>query len=407
MPPEKQFLITKTVGSHLVNDAERAIRFGEVHLLNPPRRERRGLAEKLGIQCSTVVTGFCGSDWNLMMMGRQGLLGPKFPPGQQRLINGHEGVVWVPEQNRYAVVLIRGGDAYDPSRFEADETYFEYGCDQADGLMCFEGFFHPDMLLEIPREHLPLGAKLTRRLAHRLVFADPMACMLFQVERCEDLLVGHNWRVYAARGLDHPRAMNEAVHEGFARVVIYGLGTTGLLGAVAIKEKYPHAKIVAVGRSDPGGAKDAFLKKYWPDIRYVQTSKNPADTVARIIGELGGRPKVFIGTSGDAVEADVAFQHGLLDNNGIYASFTVGTMVRYDTMPFGFKNHLIFGAINFRRQHMEEAIAMLCRLPVDELVREYPLGNLEADPSAFYNEIYRSPTRALKSTCVWDAGRIE
>jgi len=353
------------------------------------------------------MTGFCGSDWELMQMGRQGLLGPKFPPGQQRLINGHEGVVWVGEQERYAIVLIRGGDAYDPSRFEADETYFEYGCDQADGLMCYENFYHPDMLLEIPAEHLGQGRKLTRRLANRLVFADPMACMLFQRERCEDLLIGHNWRVYAARGMGRDEAMDAAVREGFARVVIYGLGTTGLLGAIAIKLKYPHAKIVTVGRSAPGGVKDAFLSKYFTDITYVQTRPEPADTVAEIVRVLGGRPKVFVAASGNAIEAEIAFEHGLLDHNGIYASFTVGPVVRYDTMPFGFKNHLIFGAINFRRDHMEDAIRMLCELPVDELVREYPLSDLETDPVAFYDEVFRSKQRALKSTCVWDAGRIE
>ena len=92
----------KTVGSHLVNDAHRAIRFGEVNLINPPRRERRGLEEKPGIRCRTVVTGFCGSDWELMRMGLRGELGPKFPPGQQRLINGHEGVVWEPARGGHA-----------------------------------------------------------------------------------------------------------------------------------------------------------------------------------------------------------------------------------------------------------------------------------------------------------------
>ncbi len=33
----------KTIGSFLVNDARRAVRFGEVELIDPPLRERRGL----------------------------------------------------------------------------------------------------------------------------------------------------------------------------------------------------------------------------------------------------------------------------------------------------------------------------------------------------------------------------
>jgi threonine dehydrogenase-like Zn-dependent dehydrogenase len=412
----------KTVGTFLVNDPHRAIRFGEVELVNPPRRERRGLDPKAGIRCTTVVTGFCGSDWELMQMGRRNELGPKFPAGQSRLINGHEGVVWVREQNRYAIVLIRGGDARDPSRFEADETFFEYGCDQADGLMSREGFFHPDMLLTIPPEHLPPGSTLSRQLAARLVFADPMACMIFQRERCEDLLAGHNWRLHAqdvrmatnnslpVRVAMPPReaAMDEAIREGFARVVIYGLGTTGLLGAIAIQARYPHARIVTVGRSRPGGPKHAFLAKLCPGIRYVQAGEDPARTAAEVVAALGGRrPKLFIAASGSDIESQVAFKHGLLDNNGIYASFTVGPAVRYETMPFGFRNHLIYGAINFCRQHMEEAIALLPRLPLDELVGEVPLADLQADPVKLYDDIYRSQTRPMKTTCVWDAGRIQ
>lgn len=396
----------RSEGSYLVNDAERPLRFGEVGLVNPPRRARRGLPERPGVLCRTVATGFCGTDWELMQMGARGELGPKFPAGQQRLINGHEGVVWVPEQARYAIVLIRGGDSYDPSRFESDETYFEYGCDQADGLMSREGFYHPDMLLRIPEEHLPVGATLTRQLAARLVFCDPMACMLFQRERLEDLLVGHNWRLFAARGLDREQAMDTAITEGFARVVIYGLGGAGILGAIAIRERYPDAHIVTVGRSAPGGVKDSFLARHRQGIDYLQTRESPQATAEAIEHTLGGRPRIFIGASGNAAEAEVAFGCGLLDNNGIYAGFSLGPTVSFDTMPFGFANHLIFGAINFRRDHMEAAIDLLCRLPVDELVQEAPLNDLVADPTAFYRQVYRAPDRPLKTMCVWDEGRI-
>ncbi len=396
----------KTTGTFLTNDEQAPLRFGDVDLINPARRERRGLPEKEGLLCRTVITGFCGTDWELMQMGRQQELGSKFPAGQSRLINGHEGVVWVPDQGRYAVVLIRGGDSYDPSRFESDESYFEYGCDQADGLMAHAGYYHPDMLLEIPEGSLPEGAVLTRQLGKRLSFADPMACMIFQRERIEDLLTGHNWRLFAARGVAREVAMNQAVQDGFARVVIYGLGSTGLLGAIAIKEKHPEARVVAVARSEPGGEKDRFLARHYPDVRYLQATGDPAHIAQAITTALGGKPRVFLGTSGNAAEAEMAFGQGLLDNNGIYASFSLGPTVSYDTMPFGFRNHLIFGAINFRRDHMEEAIRLLCRLPLDELVMEYPLADLTGDPMAFYQEVYRSKGRAFKSACVWDPERI-
>ncbi len=399
--------MASTEGTYLVNHATRPLRFGEVNLINPPRRERRGLPAREGILCRTVCTGFCGTDWELMQMGARGELAPKFPAGQQRLINGHEGVVWVPEQQRYAIVLIRGGDAWDPSRFEADESYFEYGCDGADGLMSREGYYHPEMLLTIPAEHLPPGELLARRLAARLVFCDPMACMLFQRERIEDLLIGHNWRLYAARGLEREAAMDWAVTDGFARVVIYGLGGAGILGAIAVREKYPQARIVTVGRSEPGGDRDGFLAKHWPGIEYVQTRASAQQTADAIATALGGRPRVFIGASGNAIEAEIAFDCGLLDNNGIYASFSLGPRVSYDTMPFGFRNQLIFGAINFRRDHMEAAIELLCRLPVDELVRERLLDDLAADPIAFYHDVYRGPDRPLKTMVAWDREMME
>jgi hypothetical protein len=339
-------------------------------------------------------------------MGQNGQLAPKFPPGHQRLINGHEGLVWVPDEERYAVVLIRGGDAYDPSRFEGDESYFEYGCDGADGLMCRENYYHPDMLLKIPEEYLPKGETVSRKLARRLIFSDPMACMLFQRERIEDLLVGHNWRIYAARGLGKTEAADEAVRDGLSRVVIYGLGSTGTMAAMAIRDRYPHVRIVTVGRSPPAGEKGRFLKRHWPDIHYLQADEDPAKTARAIIDLLGGRPKVFLATSGNVAESNVALRQGLLDNNGIFVSFSLGPVVSFDTMAFGFKNQLIYGAINFRRDHMEAAISLLCRSPVDELVREHPLPDLAADPLGFYETIYRGDRRAVKSMVVWDEGLI-
>ena len=103
--------------------------------------------------------------------------------------------------------------------------------------MSLEGYYHPDMLLKIPEEHLGKGKALGRKLAQRLIFSDPMACMLFQCERLEDLFMGHNWRVYGARGLDKMKAMDEAVKDGFSRVAIYGLGSAGMMATMAIMEK--------------------------------------------------------------------------------------------------------------------------------------------------------------------------
>ena len=78
-------------------------------------------------------------------------------------------------------MLIRGGDSYDPTRFTEDETYFEYGCDQADGLFCDCNYFNPDMLLRLPEKYEGLK-KLPLSVAKKLSFADPYACAIFQLE---------------------------------------------------------------------------------------------------------------------------------------------------------------------------------------------------------------------------------
>ena len=88
----------KVFGTCFRNDPDRPLVYGEVNLINPPRRRLRGEPEKEGIPVQPVIVGFCGTDHELMMMGKRGQLSPKFPEGQNRLINGHEGVVWVPSQ---------------------------------------------------------------------------------------------------------------------------------------------------------------------------------------------------------------------------------------------------------------------------------------------------------------------
>ena len=190
-------------------------------------------------------------------------------------------------------------------------------------------------------------------------------------------------------------------------MVIYGLGGTGILGAIAIREKYPNARVVTVGRSAPNNPKAEFLRRHWDGIEYVQTRMSAPQTAAAIEEALGGKPRVFIGSSGNPIESEIAFDCGLLDNNGLYASFSLGPQVCYDSMPFGFKNHLIFGAINFRRDHMVAAIELLCRTPVDELVGERLLEDLQRDPAGFYREVYRSPDRPLKTMVAWEQTLID
>ena len=305
-----------------------------------------------GVEAFPVFQGFCGTDFELMKMGREGKLSKKFPEGESRLINGHEGVVWVPSENRFAIVLIRGGDSYDPTRYREDETYFEYGCDGADGLFCDKNYFNPDMLLRLPERYEGLTS-LPLSVAKRLSFADPYACAIFQLERMEDLGEAHNFRIEMAKHkCDEATARKLAKDAVFERTVVFGLGMTGLFIADQIRRHHPEAKILFIGRSDEGTKKVVFSKVIAQADYLCTAGLSEKETADKIVEMLGGRATMFVGTSGTNIEHRVAFEHNALGCNGIYNSFSLGPVVQYDTMPFGFENHLIFASINFRQEHM-------------------------------------------------------
>ena len=397
----------KTFGTYFQNDPVRPLVYGEVELINPPRQRLRGEPVKEGVLVHPVMCGFCGTDNELMHMGQKGLLGPKFPAGTQRLINGHEGVVWVPGENRFAIVLIRGGDSIDPTRYTEDETYFEYGCDQADGLFCDAMYVNPDMLLPIPDGYVHEG-KLALSFAKKMVFPDPFACMLFQLERMEDLGGAHWFRQTARR---HKCSLEEArkiaADEIFARTVIFGLGTTGMFIGDIIRQVHPEAKILFVGRSEETSDKVVFAKEQAKADYLKNNFADPADCAKAIVEALGGRATTFIGVSGANVEHEIAFQHKALGCNGVYNSFSLGPKVTFDTMPFGFENHLIFCSINFRQDHMEQAIQMLARSRYDEIVGLIDREEFTADPmGAYANKIY-CKAAPMKTAVIWNKDYID
>ena len=396
----------KVFGTFFRNDPDHPLVYGKVNLINPPRRRLRGEPEKEGIPVEPVIVGFCGTDHELMMMGKRGQLSPKFPEGQNRLINGHEGVVWVPSQNRFAIVLIRGGDSIDPTRYTEDESYFEYGCDQADGLFCDRMYVNPDMLLEIPDGHVRDG-RLDLSFAKKMVFPDPFSCMLFQLERMEDLGSAHLFRRTARRlGCGEAEARAAAKEEIFERTVIFGLGTTGMFIGDIIRQAHPEARIVFVARSPEESPKVQFALRQAGGV-YVRSSYDSNDALAAAITEaLGGRATAFIGVSGAAVEHEIALTHRVLGCNGLYNSFSLGPKISFDTMPFGFENHLIFGSINFRQDHMDKAIRMLARSPYDQIVELIGRDEFAADPiGAYENRIY-CKNAPMKTAVIWNRDRI-
>lgn len=397
----------KTYATYFVNDSEKPLRYGLVNLINPPRQRLRGEEKKEGIEAIPVFCGFCGTDFELMKMGRQSLLDKKFPKGEKRLINGHEGVVWVPSEERFAIVLIRGGDSFDPTRFTEDETYFEYGCDGADGIFCDKDYFNPDMLLHLPKKYDNLK-KLPLSLAKKLVFSDPYACAVFQYERMCDIGQAQNFRVeMAKRKCDEETARKYALYSTFERVVIFGLGTTGLFIGDQIRRNRKGAKILFVARSDEKSQKAQFVKNEL-DCDYLSVNNlNERETADAIVKNLGGKATVFVGTSGTNVEHKIAFEQGVLGCNGIYNSFSLGPKVTYDTMPFGFKNQVILASINFTQKHMQTAIELLCDSKFDTLVELIDKEEFINDPiDAYENKIY-SKGAPLKTAVIWNGKYID
>lgn len=397
----------KVKATYFQNDKDRPLVYGDVELINPKRRRLRGEEEKEGILAQSVIVGFCGTDKELMHMGSEGRLTPKFPAGTNRLINGHEGIVWVPEQNRFAIVLIRGGDSYDPTRYTEDETYFEYGCDGADGLFSDCNYYNPDMLLPIPDGYVKDG-KLPLSFAKKMVFPDPFGCMVFQLERMEDIGSAHNFRVEMARHkCSEQEARELAKQHTFDRVVIFGLGTTGMFIGDLIRRSYPQAKIVFVARSEENSPKVQFaLQQAKAD--YVQSCFDTEAQLADAIREkLGKTATVFLGVSGTNVEHRIAFDEGVLGNNGIYNSFSLGPKVEFDTMPFGFKNQIILSSINFRQAHMEKAIQMLAESNYDQIVELIDKETFTKDPIDAYNNRIYAKGAPLKTAVIWNDAFID
>ncbi len=394
-------------GTCFRNDPVKPLVYGDVEIENVKRQRLKGEPLKEGILCEPVMIGFCGTDFELMHMGERGELTKKFPAGKDRLINGHEGIVWVPSQNRFAIVLIRGGDSYDPTRYTEDESYFEYGCDQADGLFADKQYFHPDMLLPIPDGYVHNG-KLDLSFAKKMVFPDPFACMLFQLERMEDMGSAHNFRrCMRVHGCDEQTARKIAGEEIFDRTVIFGLGTTGLFIGDLISRKHKDAKILFVARSPRDSKKVTYALKN-SRAEYLQNIfESEEELSAAIINKLGGRATTFIGVSGSNVEHRIAFAGGVLGCNGLYNSFSLGPKISFDTMPFGFENHLIIASINFRQDHMEEAIRLLSESNYDEIVELIDKDEFIADPIKAYNEKIYSKSAPLKSAVIWNKQYVD
>ena len=397
----------KTMATYFQNSKEAPVVYGEINLINPKRRKLKEEPLLEGIEAFPVFCGFCGTDLALMRMGQRGELSKKFPPCQNRLINGHEGIVYVPSEKRFAIVLIRGGDSHDPTRYTEGESYFEYGCDGADGIFCDKGYFNPDMLLRIPTKYT-MDKKIPLSLAKRLVFSDPYACAVFQHERITDLGIGQNFRVEMAKRKCSPEeAMHYAESSTFDRVVVFGMGTTGLFMGDQVRRNHPYAKLLFVDKCEDNCKKVLFAKDTLNCNYLCCENMSEAETASAIVEQLEGKATVFIGASGSETEHRIAFKHEALGCNGIYDSFSLGPTVSFDTMPFGFKNQIIFSSINFTQKHMEKAISLLCDSRFDLLVDLIDKDEFTDSPMNAYVEKIYTKSALLKTAVIWNPQYID
>ena len=263
------------------------------------------------------------------------------------------------------------------------------------------------MLLPIPEGYVRDG-KLELSFAKKMVFPDPYACMVFQLERMEDLGSAHNFRVeMARRKCSETEARSYAAEAIFDRTVIFGLGTTGMFIADLIRRNHKNAKIIFVGRSAGDSPKVQFAIEQAGGL-YVQNNfGTPEELAAAIIAAAGGRATTFIGVSGSELEHKIAFEHKVLGCNGVFNSFSLGPEISFKTMPFGFENHLIFGSINFRQDHMEKAIQILAESRYDEIVSIIEKEEFTADPIKAYREKIYSKESPMKTAVIWNEKYID
>jgi threonine dehydrogenase-like Zn-dependent dehydrogenase len=223
-----------------------------------------------------------------------------------------------------------------------------------------------------------------------------------------DIGVAQNFRVeMAKRKCSEAEAREYAAESTFERTVIFGLGTTGLFIGDQIRRNHPDAKILFVARSEETSQKAVFVKEEL-SCDYLSSGKlNEEETAEEIVKRLGGKATVFVGASGTQLESRLAFDHAVLGCNGIYNNFSLGPTVSFNTMPFGFKNQVIFASINFTQAHMEKAIELLCDSKFDTLVELIDKDEFTNDPISSYTDKIYSKSAPLKTAIIWNDKYID
>ena len=71
------------------------------------------------------------------------------------------------------------------------------------------------------------------------------------------------------------------------------------------------------------------------------------------------------------------------------------------------KNQVIFGSINFRQDHMEEAIRILQNSCYDEIVELIDKGEFTEDPVGAYEDKIYAKGAPMKTAVIWNEKYID
>ena len=150
------------------------------------------------------------------------------------------------------------------------------------------------------------------------------------------------------------------------------------------------------------------------DLNISFTIENTRFTILSLVSDKLIHPIPMHAHSKNSYELHyISSGEGMLNSGGVRYRILPGTVfmtgpgVEYDTMPFGFENHLIFGSINFRQCHMERAIELLAKSRYNEIVSLIDRDEFAADPiGAYKNKIY-SKGAPMKTAVIWNKNYID
>jgi threonine dehydrogenase-like Zn-dependent dehydrogenase len=295
------------------------------------------------VLCETLELGVCGTDREILHS-----LKPHVPPGEQRLILGHEclaRVVALGDQEHG----LRVGDLVVPLVRRAYDTTTRLARERAD-LLAFGTFvergiylsdgFSPKYWLDRP-EHL---LRVSLELAPVAVFAEPLSI-------CEkginEALVLQRARVEEAHWVDPP-----------PRVLVTGLGPIAFAGVIAtVARGWP---VTVFGRDADDTFRADLVRRFGATYTHDAARLAPANVEHEgfdLLLECTGSDAVMVAASQSVRSLGVIVWLGSTRTPEPHA-LPIERMMRDGIL----RNHLHLGTVNSARRDFADALAHLAQL---------------------------------------------